>query len=279
MRQNLMQNKFLFGFTSCFILLFILLFQNLYSAEKTPAIAIDYITLLRGQAITEKDVPSHEINHILKFKYIPAPYLSFSISAGMQKFSVDAYNSTKYDGNFGFAPGAGFGLTSPGLLDDRIWVIAGADFEYLNSKEESGYAYEGPMVDVFGGARFALAKNVELEAGGRTHFIDGAIRNTKTLKEYGAFSNRNIVRGYGALILKSMEERVNFSVYFDASPEFSKEWENGPLESSLGFSIGFLIVPDTKAKKLQEKSKALFPAFEKNKKRIEDMEQKMEEDN
>lgn len=267
-----------YGISSLLIVFVIFLCQNLYPAEKSPGVGFEYQALLRGQMITEKDVPSHELNHILKLKIIPLQYLNFSIWAGMQKFSVDTYNSTKFESDFGFTPGGSLGLLSPGFFKNHIWITVGSDVLYLNS-EESGYEYEGPITDIFGGCKFAVARNVEIEAGGRAHFIVGTIRNTRTSEEYGSFSNRNIIRGYGILVLKSMEEKVNFSLYFDASPEFSKDWANGPCESSLGASIGFMIVPDTKTKKIEQKNKTYFPGLEGAKQRIEEMEKEMKEDN
>ena len=48
----------------------------------------------------------------------------------------------------------------------------------------------------------------------------------------------------------------------DVSPKADPELDNGPVEATVGFSLGILITSDMTNKRLRERSDKYFPEFE-----------------
>jgi hypothetical protein len=256
------------------------LFSALY-VEGAPSqdfsrtsLCLEYKGLLRGQYITEKDAASHESIHMLYFHYAPAQYVVISVGFGAEQFSVEPNAGVHFQGNYGFSPSAGLSLFSPFFFYEILRISCGATMVYLNSEDNSHYVYRGPVVDPYVGFIFSAAKSVDLGIGCRGHLIFGKMENTQTGISYD-FSNRNMLRGYASFTLHSPAEGAFLTLDCDLSPKVSDKWVGGPLEASLGISVGAILRAPAKQKKTDIES-SYFPAYkemkEKRKKMAEEIE-------
>ena len=265
-----------------FLLVFMLFFCSAQagnppvSAMASQTIGVDYSLAYRGQTITEQDIGSHEKIHCISLRYSPIQYLLFSAGIGIDKFTTDPYMGSQFNGQYGFSPSVGLSLFSPEFFREIFRATGGIAMSYLNSKDNAENKYSGSILNPYAGLIAALGKYADVEGGLKVHAINGSMGNTRTDTAYGPFSNRNIMRGYLSLLLKSPGEWAYMSIDFEMSPQVSKDWTGGPYESSLGFSIGMLLKNDTKNKQIEEKNSAKFPKFDEMKKKADKMEEKIE---
>ncbi len=260
------------------LILGIILITALYISAKPPARFIDahdfhaeYSNGWRGQSITEADVPSHENFQLWTLHYAPAEYIQFSLGIGMTNFEVDEYNEVFFEGNYGFSFSAGGYVNTPAFAKKVIRFTAGVDFLFLNSTDDYDYKYSGAVVDPHLGIIFQAGPFVDIEAGGKGHFILGEMSDPVN-KTTGSFSNRDIIRAYGMVTLaSSIGPYAKF--IFDFSPEITTVWEDGPAEASIGFAVGFLI---KRTKKIKNE-RNYFPNYKKLKKKQDEMLTELEE--
>ncbi len=130
-----------------------LIFIGILGAVSVPAkspvrcmsatsLGVEYISLWRGQTITESAVPSHELIQQVAFNYAPVEYIQFLIGLGMDRFRVTVYEKREFDGNFGFAFTAGGYANTPALKvkgKDILRITGGCDILLLNSKDNDNY--------------------------------------------------------------------------------------------------------------------------------------------
>lgn len=234
-------------------------------------LGIQYGLAWRGQDITSRDIPSHETIHALQLGYAPIPYLALEAGLGVDRLSVDRYNGSRFRGEYGISPLFGGTLATP-LMFNLLRVTGGSRFLYLNSEDDRGYAYSGLVSSPFLSAIVSPSEYVDLEAGARGHRIDGTMQGPGGRES--AFSNREMVRGFVALTLKSPSEYAFFTLDADFSPTARADWTGGPSEASIGIAFGTLL--GWKAAPAETKSAPpYFPAYpdlkERQKKMAEDL--------
>jgi hypothetical protein len=235
-------------------------------------LGLQYGFAFRGQDITAKDVPSHEVLHALDLGYAPIPYLGIEAGLGVDKLSVDRYNGIRFRGDYGLSPRLGLALISPPLFG-MLRFAGGARVLYLNSEDERGYAYAGPVTSPFLSASLSPSGYFRAEAGARGHFIDGTMQAPGGSER--SFANRETVRGFVSLTLRSPSESAFLTLDADISPAFDSDWSGGPRESSLGISFGTLL--GGKAKSAEPKSAPpYFPAYPDLKERQNKMAEELE---
>jgi hypothetical protein len=231
----------------------------------------EYYAAMRGQLITNASVPSHERIQLIYFTYAPVEYVQFAIGFGADRFSTDHFNDRRFDGRYGFSPALSLSGNSPLFLMKILRVTLNIDFLYLNSTDKFKFKYSGAILDPSLGLLAYAGKFVDLELGARGHLIGG----TMTDKTETVFSNAEIIRGYLAVTLAS-RKGAYLQLHLDASPRVTMEFNKGPSEAAMGFSIGALITPDRTNRKLQEKTNKYFPAFNDMKKKEDDMADQIE---
>jgi hypothetical protein len=235
-------------------------------------LGLQYGFAFRGQDITSKDVPSHEILHTLSIGYAPIPYLGLEAGMGADQLSVDRYNGARFEGGYGLTPLFGATLASPALFD-LARVQAGGRFMYLNSEDDRGFGYSGLVSSPFLSIVLTPSGYFDVEAGARGHLIDGTMQGQDGREQ--TFSNRNTVRGFISFILKSPSDYAFLAVDADFSPEARPDWSDGPREASIGISFGTLL--GWKAKPRETKTAPMyFPAYPEMKEKQKQMAEELE---
>ena len=234
-------------------------------------LGIQYGFAFRGQDITSRDVPSHEIIHTLDLGYAPIPYLEFEAGLGIDRFSVDRYGGARFTGDYGLAPSFGVIAASPSLLG-LVRISGGGRFLYLDSEDDRGYAYSGFVSSPFLSVILSPSAYFNAEAGARGHMIAGSMQGPAGPAR--DFSNRETVRGFVSLTVKSPSEFAFFTLDADFSPSAEADWSGGPREASIGVSFGTLLGWKTKPAETKA-APTYFPAYpdlkERQKKMAEDL--------
>jgi hypothetical protein len=250
---------------------------------KSDALSLEYCLNFRGQMITERDIASNETMHLLKLGYSPLPFVAFFGGLGINKFTVDPFvvqqdplTFQRFDGGYGFSPAAG-GIFFTPRIAGLFRAFGGIDVTYIYSKDAFGKLYEGPVYDPGGGLTLTLAKYLDVALGGKGHLINGKMKDEDTKAVLGPFSNRTVARGYLSVILKSPYENKFLSLDFEASPDFTKDWTNGPRESAIMIAVGILMKEDKKNKELEKRNLSHFPGYKSLEDDAEDMRDSVEE--
>ena len=235
---------------------------------------LEYNGVLCGQYITEKNVPSYQQVQTVNFLYAPVQYVLFSAGIGAAKMSIDSASGMQFVGNYGFSPSCGLSLFTPFFLNKIVRMSGGVSVLFLNSEDRNNFAYTGTVVSPYLGLIFSAGRGVDISAGYRGHLTSGQLLNTLTSDSYN-YSNRNVVRAYGTLTLHSPADGAYLSVDGDLSPKVTNTWNGGPLEASMGISVGVILhAPVRKKEKKVEDSS--FPGYkdmlEKQKKMVEEIE-------
>jgi len=238
-------------------------------------LGIEYAAAMRGQLITKQEINGLERMHLLKLHYSPIEYAQLYIGAGMDRMEVRYEAANRhFNGRYGIAPTAGLTLNSPALVRSILRVTANLDFLHLNSKDGKGYTYRGTIVDPSLGLIAHAGSVIDIEAGARGHFIAGAM--TDPLDKKYPFSNVENLRGYFNFTLCSPTGAFA-QFHFDASRAASSEFENGPVDATIGVSLGVLITSDETNKQLRERGEKYFPEFEDMKKKKRKMKEQIKE--
>jgi hypothetical protein len=235
-------------------------------------LGIQYGFAFRGQNITSQDVPSHEIIQALDLGYAPIPYLELEAGLGVDRLSVDRYNGTRFQGDYGLSPLFGATLASPPLFD-ILRFTGGARFLYLNSEDDRGYAYSGFVSSPFLSAIVSPSGYADLEAGVRGHRLDGTMRGPGGRQQ--TFANREMVRGFVALTLKSPSEFAFFTLDADVSPAIDADWTGGPREATIGASFGTMLGWKPKPPETHS-APPYFPAYPEMKERQKQMAEELQ---
>jgi hypothetical protein len=235
---------------------------------------LEYNGVLRGQYITEKNVPSYQQVQTVNFLYAPVQYMLFFAGIGAAKMSIDSASGMQFVGNYGFSPSCGLSLFTPFFLNKIVRMSGGVSVLFLNSEDRNNFAYTGTVVSPYLGLIFSAGRGVDISAGYRGHLTSGQLLNTLTSDSYN-YSNRNVVRAYGTLTLHSPSDGAYISVDGDLSTKVTNTWNGGPLEASMGISVGVILhAPLRKNDKSVEN--AYFPRCkemrEKQKKMVEELE-------
>lgn len=201
-------------------------------------LGIQYGLTFRGQNITSKDVPSHEIIHAFTLGYSPLPYLGLEAGLGLDRFLVDRYNTTRFRGEYGISPVMGITLATPYALD-FVRLAAGSRFLYLNSEDANGFAYSGWISSPWLAVIATPSTYIDFLIGARGHGIDGSMEGPSETSSH--FMNREIFRGLLSFTIKSPGERAFLTLDVDFSPSVDSDWSNGPNEASVGISFGTLL--------------------------------------
>jgi hypothetical protein len=82
-----------------------------------------------------------------------------------------------------------------------------------------------------------------------------------------------MARGYLTLVMHSPSEGAYCILDFDASPSLEMDWSDGPFESSISLTLGFILRADNRFKKTNTGS--AYPAYEESKKKMDEMEKEM----
>ena len=235
-------------------------------------LGLQYGLGFRGQDITSKDVPSHEIIHTLGLGYAPIPYLGLEAGVRADQLSVDRYNGARFRGGYGLTPTFGATLASPALFG-LARVEAGGRFLFLNSEDDRGFEYSGLVSSPFLSIAFSPSGYFNLEAGARGHLIDGSMQGPGGTRQ--TFSNRQTVRGFLSFTVKSPTDFAFLTVDADFSTQTRPDWSGGPREASVGVAFGTLL--GWKEKPLETKTAPVhFPAYPEMKDKQKQMAEELE---
>jgi hypothetical protein len=232
------------------------------------SLGISYSLLVRGQNITSAQVASYEHLQLMRLHYSPIPYVMISGALGADRFLVDEYNELQFNGRYGFTPGAGLQLYTPRFVNNLLSVTAGGEAVYLNSKDKYDNRYRGWIVTPMGGLRFTPGDFLSVTVGARGHIIYGIMENSSSET---AFSNEEIVRGFGDITLHNGDRGVFLSLLFEASAEIGTDWSDGPVEASVGFSLGKVLRSPIVTKSDDEIQNHYFPEYKEMKKKQDKM--------
>lgn len=239
------------------------------------SLGIQYGLTFRGQNITEANVPSHEILHLVSLAYAPVPYVALEAGIGIDRFKVERKNQVGFQGEYGLSPAFGLSLYSPALLD-ILRVTAGNRSVFLNSEDGKGYRYSGLISNPFLGLIVAPSHYVDITAGIRGLLVDGKMRTPASKAgEEKPFANQDMVRGYLSVTLKSPAERAFMTLDLDASPSLDSDWSNGPREASVGIAFGAVLGWKARNTGSTDSSK-YFPAVPEMKARQDKMAEEIE---
>jgi hypothetical protein len=250
-------------------------FANPPIRNMTPfSLGIEYAATFRGQLITQASVNAVERQHILKLHYSPIEYVQVYLGGGADRLEVK-YESVDihFDGRYGFSPVAGLSLNTPAFVRKVLRVTAGVDYLYLNSKDSYSFKYSGSIIDLNLGIIAHTGPYIDMNAGVKGHFIDGTMKDILG-NEY-AFSNVENLRIYFDFTVCS-KKGAFAQVRMDASPLAQTTVEKGPVDATIGISLGVLIISDQKNKKTMERNDKYFPEFDNMKKKEEEMKRTME---
>jgi hypothetical protein len=238
------------------------------------SIAIEYTGLWRGEAITELDIPAHENAHHISIHYSPVPYVSMGLGIGMAGYSVDTVRSTQFKGVPGISPSFNLFGYSP-MIADIVGFTLGAKGYYLHTRNKGqSYLYAGGIVNPCLGVIFSIGNNLQIELGGRGLVIFGEMSESGSTATSN-FSNRNLARGYLSLLMHTPSEGAFCMIDIDASPAAQADWNKGPIESSISFSLGFILRTEKYAREYKKASDSTYPGYDDLKKRQEQMEEEM----
>jgi hypothetical protein len=241
----------------------------------TNSLGVEYYGLLRSQKITKEAVRSNERVQIVHLHYSPIQYALITLGIGGSRFSVDEWNDTEFQGNYGFAPSAAVALYSPRFAYDVVSVTAGAQYLYFTSEDDEGYRYRGSVLDPFGGLKFSAGRYLDIEAGVRGHFLLGKMQDDN--ENESAFGNVYDLRGYFSITAHSPATGAYLAFNGDASEDISPTWRNGPKEGSLGIALGVVLRSHGfAARKPEERDNKYFPAYKDMRKQQEEMEKEIE---
>jgi hypothetical protein len=144
----------------------------------------------------------------------------------------------------------------------------------LNSKDRDGYKYHGPVFDPHIGLLAHAGPIFDVEGGVKGHFIAGKMYDPE-LRVTNNFSNEQPVRGYLCLALvSSIGPYAKFN--FDMSPSTTSNWKDGPVEASLGFTVGFTLKTQ-RTPKTGKTVNTYFPDYDKMKEQQEEMMKELKE--
>jgi hypothetical protein len=236
------------------------------------SIGVDYTGLWRGETITKLTVPAHENTHHLGLRYAPVKYVAFSLGLGIANYTVDTIHQTQFKGSPSISPSFGFAAYSPIIASFlRFTLNVKGYYLYCENKNKS-FLYSGPFTAPGAGVVLSLGEKVDLEAGARGIVILGEMsKSGESTANY--FSNNNMARGYLTLVMHSPSEGAYCMLDFDASPSIKMDWSDGPFESSISLTLGFILRADNRFKKTG--TEATYPGYEELKKKIDKMEKEM----
>lgn len=238
-------------------------------------IGFEYTGLWRGHTILDSAVASHELLHQFAINWAPVQYFHFLMGLGADRLSVDEYDSVSFDGNYRFSFSAGGYLNTPAFANKVLRLTGGMDLFYINSRDDNGRRYRGPVLDPFVGISVCPHPIFDIEGGVRWHFIKGKTYDSHK-DSSGTFSNKKELRAYGILTLASSKAYAKFN--FDISPATtSRDWQNGPADASLGFTIGALVKSPWPRKKEKVKNR-YFPEYDEVKKKQDAMAKSIKDD-
>jgi hypothetical protein len=216
------------------------------SEDLSPnSFALEYEGTLRGENIPDhyfpaQDVASHESIQMLYLRYAPVTYAVFSIGLGAERFIVEPYAGSAFNGRYNFSPAGEVALFTPYFAGGVLRVTGGAAASYLYSEDTYNTVYRGLIANPFAGIVFSLGNSIDVALGCRAHRIFGTIEDP-TAGTTTDFHNRTMVRGYGTLVLHSPSDGAYASFDADVSPKYSTTWNGGPLEATVRASIGYIV--------------------------------------
>lgn len=241
----------------------------------STSISVDYSGVWRGEAITTLKVPAHESVQHVNVRYAPLPYVLFSAGLGAANFKVDTCRQVQFKGGYNFSPSLGLNLFSPSFIKKIFRVTAGVKSHYLYTKSpDKDFLYYGPVVVPNAGVIVSLGEYVDIEAGGRGMFLFGHMQEGS--QNATDFSNGEQKRGYLSIMLHAPAEGAYMVFDFDASSGMDMNWSNGPAESSIGISIGFILRQPKDRPSRKTKEYDDYPGYKEMEKKIEEMEKEME---
>jgi len=78
------------------------------------------------------------------------------------------------------------------------------------------------------------------------------------------------MRGYYSMALTSLTGAY-FRLNMDVSPESTSNWKDGPVEATIGFSVGFMLETKKAQKKENMEKSEYFPDYEEMRKKQDKM--------
>jgi len=234
-------SKILFGFAFVFALVPAAHAEFPVDDMDSYSLGLQYGLTFRGENITQKSVPAHEVVHTLSLAYAPIQYLSLEAGLGLDALSVESNNQTRFNGAFGFAPNFGISVFSPKILD-MLKFSLGSKSNYLNSQDDAGFQYTALSTNSFLSAIVSPIPYVSASVGARLFLMDGTMTSPGSISTGSrAFSNQNILRGFFAVTIKSPRDGAFVTFDLDASPSLDSDLSHGPREASIGIAFGAVI--------------------------------------
>lgn len=240
------------------------------------SLGLAYTFGLRGQDITDAQVASHEVLHQAALAYAPLPYVALLAGIGMERFSVEPHNQTRFRGGYGVSPSFGIALFSPFFAAEYLRGTAGGNLLFMGSEDDRGYRYSATVGNPFLGLIVSPTVFLDVTLGARMHLMDGSMRGPRDADPQ-SFANSEIARGYLALNLKTPFERAFLNIDLDFSPSVDMDWSNGPREASVAVSFGTILGWQGKSQpKSAPGGPSYFPAYDEMKRKQEKMAEEIE---
>lgn len=238
------------------------------------SLGLGYTFAMRGQDITDAGTPSHEVLHQVTLGYAPLPYVVLQAGLGIDRFSVDPYQQTRFRGAYGFSPSFGIAGYSPFFALDLLRGTGGFNVLSLSSSDDRGYRYSALITNPFLGIIVSPTVFLDVTVGGRLHLVEGSMEGPRSGSK-ASFANSEIGRGYLAVTLKSPFERAFLNLDIDFSPQLDSDWNGGPREATVSVSLGAVLGWKGKSSPSAEKP-IYFPAYPEMKSKQDKMAEELE---
>lgn len=201
-------------------------------------LGVEYKGVIAGQTITEAAVASTFKGQYCMLRYTPVSPMLFSLGIGANKFSTEEYDSTCFKGNAGLSVAAGITLYTP-TIADIIMITASAE-AYLINSGNSGYQYTALFSEERIGVRSQTGLFIDIEAGIKGHLLYGIMKEPDA--DAGvAFSNENVIRGYGLALLHTPGNSAYGTFGLDVSPKVRMSGIEEWYEMAFSVQVGVLI--------------------------------------
>ncbi len=259
----------------------------------TYSLGVEYRGLWRGQYLESNNNKylSYDKIHLVDFYYAPVEFVQIGIGLGASKIKITSDPMYGFDGEYGFTFSGALNLYTPAFVGTGIFrVSGGGTMNYLltehdndtgssgdddvNDRDDDEVTYRGPIVQPFISLIIQAGPYIDIEGGFTAKVAFLTYKDTLISRDV---ENSNLYCGFANLTIHSPQGSY-LQFHFAATPEFGTDWDDGPMEAEIGFSIGTIIRKDWRSKKLYKTRKKYFPEYERAKVLEEDLITQLEEE-
>lgn len=231
--------------------------------------SLDYTFSMDGVSITDEKVRTHLWNHQVNYAYAPCEFFELGLGVGAAKYDVVRSDSTLFDGNFQFSPMAHITLSTPAFIREIVRLRLQGNVQRFQSEEHS-LEYSANIYDASG--LLVLQSHCwQVELGGGARWYDGSMENKTRDDEFS-----NYYLGRGILNFQHISRNGIFWKLGLQANANTKGWHDGPTESQISFSIGYLMRDKRKLTRNGELDR-YFPAVPSMRKQQESMDTELQD--